>query len=186
MNFLTLEAGDAIYVPADAPHAYLSGDIVECMARSNNVLNTGFCPRAERDSIEIFSKALTFSPHSAKEVMLDSMKSIRGKMGKTREYAPPMSEFNMLKTLLLDGEKEIIEKIAGPSIIFATSGNGVMEAGDEKFTFEEGYVSTFPGQAFRFELESDSKETSPEQIIASKSSLVTQNSSSRRKADPAT
>lgn len=41
MNYLTLDTGDSIYIPADGIHAYLSGDIIECMARSNNVLNTG-------------------------------------------------------------------------------------------------------------------------------------------------
>jgi mannose-6-phosphate isomerase len=41
MNFLTLNPGEAIYIPADGIHAYLSGDIIECMARSNNVLNSG-------------------------------------------------------------------------------------------------------------------------------------------------
>ena len=38
MNYLVLQAGDSIYIPADGIHAYLSGDIIECMARSNNVL----------------------------------------------------------------------------------------------------------------------------------------------------
>lgn len=37
MNYLKLDAGDSIYIPADGIHAYLSGDIIECMARSNNV-----------------------------------------------------------------------------------------------------------------------------------------------------
>lgn len=62
MNYLVLHRSDAIYVPADSIHAYLSGDIVECMSRSDNVRNTGFCPRADRDSIDSFTAALTFSP----------------------------------------------------------------------------------------------------------------------------
>lgn len=37
MNYLVLEAGESIYIPADGIHAYLGGDIIECMARSNNV-----------------------------------------------------------------------------------------------------------------------------------------------------
>ena len=152
MNFLILAAGEAIYVPADAPHAYLSGDIVECMARSNNVLNTGFCPRADRDSVEVFSAALTFSPHSTKEVMLPSNKSSRGKHGKTVEYAPPTSEFNMLKTVLKGGEKEVIEKIAGPSVLFATSGEGKMKSGGEGFEIKEGYIF-FVGQGNEVELD---------------------------------
>lgn len=41
MNYLVLQPGESIYIPADGIHAYLAGDIIECMARSNNVLNTG-------------------------------------------------------------------------------------------------------------------------------------------------
>ena len=154
MNFLTLEAGDAIYVPADCPHAYLSGDIVECMARSNNVLNTGFCPRAKRDDIDLFTKALTFAPHNAKDVMLGASKSSKGIMGKTVEYAPPMSEFNMLMTKLQAGEREMHKKIAGPSVIFATDGAGKMKAGEQEFEIDEGYIF-FAGQGVELELSSE-------------------------------
>ncbi|KAK4698019.1 mannose-6-phosphate isomerase, partial [Lecanoromycetidae sp. Uapishka_2] len=154
MNFLTLSTGDAIYVPADAPHAYLSGNIVECMARSNNVLNTGFCPRADRDNIELFSSALTFAPHSAEEVLLPSKPSKRGKEGKTVEYAPPMSEFNMLKTELKGGEKEVVEKIAGPSVLFSMSGQGKMSAGGEEFEVKEGYIF-FVGQGVEVHMEAE-------------------------------
>ncbi|KAL9018616.1 MAG: hypothetical protein Q9185_004078 [Variospora sp. 1 TL-2023] len=140
MNFLQLSAGDAIYVPADAPHAYLSGDIVECMARSNNVLNTGFCPRADRDSIDLFTAALTFSPHNAEEVKLGTSKTEKSKNGKTCKYAPPMSEFNMLKTKLDHGETETIQAIGGPSVLFATSGSGKMIADGKTHDIQEGYV----------------------------------------------
>jgi mannose-6-phosphate isomerase len=37
MNYLVLEAGESLYIPADGIHAYLGGEIIECMARSNNV-----------------------------------------------------------------------------------------------------------------------------------------------------
>ncbi|KAA6415201.1 MAG: phosphomannose isomerase type i [Lasallia pustulata] len=145
MNFMTLSAGDAIYIPADAPHAYLSGDIIECMARSNNVINTGFCPRADRDNIDLFINALTFGPHSADETMLPSSKSAKGQHGKTVEYAPPMSEFNMLKTNLKSGEKEVITRISGPSVFVVTSGFGNMVANGETHKLKEGYVF-FVGQ----------------------------------------
>lgn len=124
------------------------------MARSNNVLNTGFCPRAKRDSIELFTEALTFSPHNAKDAMLGVAKSSKGKMGKTVDYAPPMSEFKMLKTSLQAGEKEVQEKIAGPSVIFATSGAGKMKAGGEDFDFNEGYIF-FAGQGVGIEFSSE-------------------------------
>ena len=124
------------------------------MARSNNVLNTGFCPRAKRDDIDLFTRALTFSPHSAKEVMLGATKSSKGKMGKTVDYAPPMSEFNMLKTTLQAKEKEVQKKIAGPSVIFATSGAAKMKAGGEDFDINEGYIF-FAGQGVEIEFSAE-------------------------------
>ena len=107
MNFMVLSVGEAIYIPADGIHAYLSGDIVECMARSNNVLNTGFCPRADRDSIDLFSSSLSFGPHSVEDIMLSSKSTDKGKHGKTVIYAPPMSEFDMLLTELESGDTEV-------------------------------------------------------------------------------
>jgi len=145
MNFLTLSAGDAIFIPADCPHAYLSGDIVECMARSNNVLNTGFCPRADRDSIDLFTQTMTFTPHSADEVLLKPNLCSRGKSGKTEEYKPVMSEFNMMKTFLGREEKETVEAIDGPSVLFVTVGSGKMMADGKSYEVNEGFVY-FVGQ----------------------------------------
>ena len=60
----------------------------------------------------------------------------------------------MLKTSLQAGETEIQEKIAGPSVIFATSGAGTMEAGGENFDINEGYIYfTGQGVAVKFAAE---------------------------------
>ncbi|KAI9820683.1 MAG: hypothetical protein M1827_005052 [Pycnora praestabilis] len=153
MNFLVLSPGDCVYVPADGIHAYLSGDIVECMARSNNVINTGFCPRADRDSIELFTAALTFSPHSGDEALLPSKSSDKGRNGKSKVYAPPMSEFDMLVTQLQAGESEIIKPIEGPSIMIVTSGSGTMKAGGKTHDISTGYIF-FIGQGVEVTFES--------------------------------
>lgn len=153
MNFLVLSAGDAIFVPTDGIHAYLSGDIVECMARSNNVINTGFCPRADRDSVELFTRSLTFSPHSADEALLPAKSSKRGRHGRTKEYVPPMSEFNMLVTQLDEKQQEIVDAVQGPSIMIVTSGSGLMKVEGKTHDLKEGYVF-FVGQGVSVELES--------------------------------
>ncbi|KAF8856485.1 mannose-6-phosphate isomerase [Acephala macrosclerotiorum] len=140
MNYLVLEKEDAIYVPADGIHTYLSGDIVECMARSDNVLNTGFCPRADRDSIDLFTAALTFSPKNADEAMLKPKTSNKGTKGHTKVLAPPMSEFDMLVTELGAGESETIKPLQGPGIMVVTGGNGVMKAEGKEHEVKEGYM----------------------------------------------
>ena len=35
----------AIYLGANVPHAYISGQIVECMATSDNVIRAGLTPK---------------------------------------------------------------------------------------------------------------------------------------------
>ncbi|KZL84503.1 phosphomannose isomerase type i [Colletotrichum incanum] len=141
MNFLTLEAGDALYIPADGIHAYLSGDIVECMARSNNVLNTGFCPPGDRNNIDLFSKTLTFKAHSKKDVLLPAEKSPRGTQGRTVVYPPPLSEFDMLKTDLDEkNTTEVLRAGEGPAVAIVTDGEGVLEADGKKFDVKAGYI----------------------------------------------
>lgn len=139
MNYMNVPPTTSIYIPADAPHAYLKGDIIECMARSNNVLNTGFCPRADRDSVDVFTETLTFTPHSPDECILPARPFDRAS-DKTTLYAPPLSEFSMLRTKLGKGEKETIGKLGGPSMFICTSGSGTLKAAGKEAKVSEGYI----------------------------------------------
>ncbi|QIW98004.1 hypothetical protein AMS68_003522 [Peltaster fructicola] len=132
MNYLVLQAGDSIYIPADGIHAYLAGDIIECMARSNNVLNTGFCPRAERNSADLFCDTLTFKPHTPEECMLKP----KDASGKTKVYSPPLSEFDVSETKLKGGEEDSLGSVAGSRIVLVTKGKGGLrvDGHDEKIS----------------------------------------------------
>ena len=57
-----------------------------------------------------------------------------------RVYAPPMSEFDMLRTRLERGERESVAAVNWPGILFVTSGEGIMSAGGVKFELKKGYV----------------------------------------------
>ncbi|KAL3466036.1 RmlC-like cupin domain-containing protein [Aspergillus heterothallicus] len=157
MNYMTLHPGEAVCVPADSIHAYLRGDILECMARSDNVLATGFCPRPTRNNVELFARALSFKPHGPKEAMLSPKDSEKGERGLTGEYAPPFSEFNVLATILSNGEEEKHKPIAGPSIVVVTRGIGEMVVGGEKkVDLHEGAVF-FVGDGVPIEFVSSSE-----------------------------
>ena len=45
MNQVTVMPGQAIFIAANVPHAYLDGDLVECMACSDNVVRAGLTPK---------------------------------------------------------------------------------------------------------------------------------------------
>lgn len=44
-NHIRLQPGEAIYLAANEPHAYLSGDLIEAMASSDNVIRAGLTPK---------------------------------------------------------------------------------------------------------------------------------------------
>lgn len=45
LNHIHLSPGNAIFLGAGEPHAYLSGDCIECMANSDNVIRAGLTPK---------------------------------------------------------------------------------------------------------------------------------------------
>jgi mannose-6-phosphate isomerase len=156
MNFLKLKPGDAIFIPADGMHAYLSGDIIECMARSNNVLNTGFCPRVDRDSIDLFVEHLNFEQHDKESPMLDRERSNMSVDGNSSILSPPMSEFSMLVTELEAGQRERVKPVQGPSILVVTQGSGKLTVDGQENELHEGSIY-FIGQGPDVELKAEHK-----------------------------
>ena len=54
----------ALYLAANEPHAYISGDCVECMATSDNVVRAGLTPKFK--DVDVLCNMLTYndgSPH---------------------------------------------------------------------------------------------------------------------------
>jgi mannose-6-phosphate isomerase len=45
LAYRTLSPGEGVFLKADVPHAYLKGNIIECMANSDNVVRAGLTPK---------------------------------------------------------------------------------------------------------------------------------------------
>lgn len=45
LNYICLQPGEAFFMGPNEPHAYLSGDCIECMALSDNVVRAGLTPK---------------------------------------------------------------------------------------------------------------------------------------------
>ena len=45
MNIVHVRPGEAVFIGPNCPHAYLDGDLVECMASSDNVIRAGLTPK---------------------------------------------------------------------------------------------------------------------------------------------
>jgi mannose-6-phosphate isomerase len=88
--------------------------------------------------------------------MLKHQQSDRSTKGKTTEFVPPMSEFNMLVTELEGGESDTVKPVRGPSILFVTNGSGSMAVEGQNYTLEAG-STFFVGQGVEVEMSASKK-----------------------------
>lgn len=93
LNYIVLNPGEAIYLAANEPHAYLLGDCVECMACSDNVVRAGLTPKF-RD-VNTLCEILSYNCKSAKDNMFPSVLEATDSCIKV--YDPPVKEFSVAK-----------------------------------------------------------------------------------------
>lgn len=82
LNYLQLNPGDALFLGAMEPHAYISGDGVEIMANSDNVVRAGLTPKFK--DVETLVNMLTYDTNALAQskYTLDRSQAIQ-------QYAPP-------------------------------------------------------------------------------------------------
>ena len=164
LNYVKLEVGEAMFLKADDIHAYLSGDIIECMAASDNVVRAGFTPKFK--DVDTLISMLTYSYAPISEQKMEPVDYPYVTMNVTAYssgsqatlYDPPIEEFSVVKTdLKKKGAKATFEQIAGPSIFICTSGTGKISVGSKVEEVKPGYVY-FVGATAEVVLESDSED----------------------------
>lgn len=147
LNFVTLEPGEAMFLVADDIHAYVSGDIMECMAASDNVVRAGFTPKFK--DVDTLVDMLTYkyapideqkmTPTDYPYVTLNRQAYSSGSA--VQLYDPPIEEFAVARSVLRgDGSKATFDPLDGPSIIICTSGKGTISVGPTSHEMKEGYV----------------------------------------------
>lgn len=121
LNVLDLAPGQALFLGANEPHAYIEGDIVECMAASDNVVRAGLTPK-ERDTKTLVDM-LTYSSGPAERQLWKPQPFVKGNAASLL-YDPPIEEFSVVRTTLPAGASETHRRIEGPSILIVTKGSG--------------------------------------------------------------
>ncbi|KAH8825912.1 mannose-6-phosphate isomerase [Flagelloscypha sp. PMI_526] len=121
LNVITLQPGEAIFLGAGEPHAYVSGDIMECMANSDNVIRAGLTPKL-RDIPNLLA-CLTYEPAPPSAHFTTPKPEAGSKFSVL--YNPPIPEFAVLQTKLPAGNKELQRSVEGPSISIVVEGSGV-------------------------------------------------------------
>ncbi|WFD35299.1 5'-3' exoribonuclease 2 [Malassezia cuniculi] len=136
LNIVHLQPGDAMFLCANEPHAYLSGNILECMAASDNVVRAGLTPKA-RD-VDVLVDMLTYRSGDADSQRLRAERWTGG--ADTVLYNPPIDEFAVLLTRIGGGKGSEQRAIHGPSILLVVEGTGSLTADGQKLPLAPGLV----------------------------------------------
>lgn len=147
LNFITMEPGEALFLVADDIHAYVSGDIVECMAASDNVVRAGFTPKFKDVSTLVDMLTYNYAPiDEQKMVPVDYPYATLNRDGYSSGssivlYDPPIEEFAVvMSTLKGKRAKATFDPLDGPSIVICTGGEGKISVGPTSYEMKEGYV----------------------------------------------
>ncbi len=125
LNLLTLEPGEALAVPPNLPHAYLDGDLVECMAVSDFVIRAGLTPKPK--DIPALIQTVEY-----RSTVPSPCPLIEQPGSQFRRYATNFSEFQVERSKGTVAESSDTD---GPALYFAMSGSGELNTGSERTPF---------------------------------------------------
>jgi len=168
LNYVTLKPGEAIFLGANEPHAYLSGDCMECMAGSDNVVRAGLTPKfIDKDTLHRMLTYRTGRPSVISGERVDDV---------TRIYTPPVPEFEVEAIELGQQRKQALSARKGASILLVVSGQGAASVASSEqptFSLTRGRVYFLPaGEKITLESSASSEglkvfRASPNESIAS-------------------
>ncbi|XP_021105707.1 mannose-6-phosphate isomerase isoform X3 [Heterocephalus glaber] len=93
LNLLILKPGEAMFLEASVPHAYLEGDCVECMACSDNTVRAGLTPKFI--DVPTLCDMLNYTPTPSKDRLFPPSHSQEDPY--LSIYDPPVPDFTVMK-----------------------------------------------------------------------------------------
>ncbi|KAH7427479.1 hypothetical protein KP509_10G045900 [Ceratopteris richardii] len=130
LNYVCLLPGEALYLDANEPHAYIAGECVECMATSDNVVRAGLTEKY-RDT-KTLCAMLSYNQGPPKVLSGVPINPY------TKRYSPPFEEFEVDASIVPDGHSLSLLPSPGPSVLLVFKGKGNMNQvfGNTKFCTE--------------------------------------------------
>ncbi|WP_217616007.1 mannose-6-phosphate isomerase, class I [Cellulomonas sp. GbtcB1] len=136
LNPVTLQPGEALFVPAGGVHAYLKGLGIEIMASSDNVLRAGLTPK----HVDVDELLRNVDYVAAPPIRIAPEKF----HGATRVYYAPVDDFELSVTRVDDGQVHPLPG-RGPRVLLCLEGRmTVSSAGDGALTLTRGQAAFVP------------------------------------------
>ncbi|MDT0548897.1 MULTISPECIES: mannose-6-phosphate isomerase, class I [Streptomyces] len=126
LNYVRLQPGEALYLGAGVPHAYLDGLGVEIMANSDNVLRCGLTPK----HIDVPELLRVVHFESAAPGVLRPEAEPSGE----EVYTTPIDEFRLSRYVLAEGTGSLPLSSGTAQILLCASGTAVLRGTDGEGT----------------------------------------------------
>ncbi|XP_053573331.1 mannose-6-phosphate isomerase [Bombina bombina] len=137
LNVLTLQPGEAMYLGANEPHAYLKGDCMECMACSDNTVRAGLTPKFI--DVQTLCEMLTYIPAPASSKLFTPV-PISGDPYALL-YNPPIPDFSVIKIEVPSTvSKYHVEPVDSASILLCVRGQATSCDSHENLNLHPGTV----------------------------------------------
>ncbi len=120
LNYVRLQPGEALYLGAGIPHAYLNGLGVEIMANSDNVLRCGLTPK--HVDVPALLRIVRFE--SGDPGILRPSASPEGE----ELYDTPIDEFRLSRYALTPGDTPRVLNDRTPQILLCTQGSALLRS----------------------------------------------------------
>ncbi|XP_036344087.1 mannose-6-phosphate isomerase-like isoform X1 [Rhagoletis pomonella] len=149
LNVIRLQPGQAMFLGANQIHAYLSGDVVECMACSDNVIRAGLTPKYKDINQLLSCLEYTGSPAQNKIFAPERIDDQR------LLFKPPVEDFALTQLTLGRNDTEYVLKVEqSPGILLVISGQRTLESiGNNALKLKRGSIVYLPwkiGTEMRF------------------------------------
>lgn len=138
MNYMVLAPGEGIFIAPNMLHAYVRGDIIECMANSDNVLRAGMTPKFK--DISKLAKIVTFDNHAGTVISPEIMTG----PAEVHRYPTPCSEFDLQ---LIKGKGDLDFSDGGATIFLCLEGRSSLSSGANSCDLSPGEGCFIPAQA---------------------------------------
>lgn len=129
LNVVKLNPGEAMFLFAETPHAYLQGVALEVMANSDNVLRAGLTPKYI-DIPELVAN-VKFVAKPAAELLTQPVKN-----GAELDFPIPVDDFAFSLHDLSSTETSVAQESA--AILFCVEGEATLRKGEQRLVLKPG------------------------------------------------
>ncbi|HEY3341856.1 MAG TPA: mannose-6-phosphate isomerase, partial [Anaerolineae bacterium] len=143
MNLVHLAEGEGMYAAAGVPHAYLKGNIIECMANSDNVVRVGLTSKF-KDTPALL-QVMQVEPKPVDILRADPS-------DEETVYVTPAPEFQVLRLRLHAGAEKVRRTGNKPEIFIILAGKLTLRWPEGQTTFRRGQSVFIPANLAEYTL----------------------------------